>query len=80
YGDRHAGRMVASVLNLLGLDELVAPDTEAYIRIVTDLCRKQERLSHYRAELRKRFEASPLRDETGFTKNLEAEYRRILKL
>ena len=78
YGDRHAGRMVASVLNLLGVDELVAQDTESYIRIVNDLCKKRDRIIHYRAELRDRFKASPLRDEKGFTENLEAEYRRIL--
>ncbi len=78
YGDRHAGRMVASVLSLLGLDELVAEDTESYCRVVKDLCRDQDRLSRYRAELRDRFDTSPLRDEKGFTKSLESEYRRIL--
>ena len=78
YGDRHAGRMVASVLSLLGLDELIAKSTEAYAQIVNDLCRNQDKLIHYRAELRERFETSPLRDEKGFTKSLETEYYRIV--
>ena len=80
YGDRHAGRMVASVLNLLGFDELIAKSAEAYARIVNGLCRNQDKLIHYRAELRERFKASPLRDEKGFTKSLETEYRRIVSL
>ncbi len=78
YGDRHAGRMVASVLNLMGLGELVAKSTEAYARIVNDLCKNQGELIHYRADLRKRFMASPLRDEKGFTQTLETEYRRVV--
>jgi len=78
YGDRHAGRMVASVLNLLGLDELVAEDAESYRSVVKGLCKDRDRLRRYRVELRDRFKASPLRDEKGFTQSLESEYRRIL--
>jgi len=79
-GNSHAGRMVASVLNLLGLNELIAEDTEAYNRIASDLCSDKDRLIRYRNTLRDRCEQSPLRDEKGFTKKLEAEYRSILKL
>ena len=78
YGDRHAGRMVASVLDLLGLDELVARSTESYARIVNDLCNDQGRLIHYRDGIRNRFENSPLRDEIGFTRSLEDQFCRIL--
>lgn len=79
-GNSHAGRMVASVLDLLGLAELVAEDIDSYARIVNGLCQDQTRLSVYRAELRTRFENSPLRDEKGFTKALEKQYRQILKI
>jgi predicted O-linked N-acetylglucosamine transferase (SPINDLY family) len=79
YGDRHAGRMVASLLDLLELDELVAKDTESYARIVNGLCGDQDRLIRYRAEIRNQFEKSPLRDEKSFTKELETQYRQILK-
>lgn len=80
YGDRHAGRMVASVLNLMGLDELVAQTAESYARIVSDLCKDPKRLSRYRTELRDRFEKSPLRDEIGFTRDMETEFGRILNI
>ncbi len=77
-GAGHAGRMVASVLNLLGLDELIAPDKDSYARIVHDLCADKTRLAGYRCGLRKRFERSPLRDEAAFTKGLEAQFKQIL--
>jgi protein O-GlcNAc transferase len=77
-GNTHAGRMVSSVLNLLGLDELIANDANSYLQICTDLCTNQERLTAYRAGLRKRFKQSPLRDEYGFTRAMETEFERII--
>jgi protein O-GlcNAc transferase len=77
-GDRHAGRMVASVLHSLDLDELIAEDTESYCRIVSDLCTNQGQLMRYRVGLRKRFEKSSMRDEVGFTKSLESKFRQVL--
>lgn len=79
YGHSHAGRMVASVLSLMGLDELVAEDTEAYCRIITGLCADRDQLNCYRRELRDRFVHSPLRDESGFTRQLEAHYLLTVK-
>jgi predicted O-linked N-acetylglucosamine transferase (SPINDLY family) len=78
HGDRHAGRMVASVLRLMGLDELVAHDPDDYHRIVRELCRHMARIVRYRVELRNRFEESVLRDEAGFTAGLERQYLRLL--
>jgi predicted O-linked N-acetylglucosamine transferase (SPINDLY family) len=76
-GASHAGRMVASVLEGAGLDELIAADTNAYAAIVARLCAGPGRLAEYRGILRGRFQASPARDETGFTRELEAAYLRI---
>ena len=73
-GNSHAGRMVAGVLDLMGLEELVAQDTQAYSGMVNQLCNDQQRIVNYRRELRGRFEKSPLRDEAGFTRDLESEY------
>lgn len=79
-GNTHAGRMVASVLKMLDLDELIAADKPAYGQVINRLCRDHEQLLAYRNNLRTRFQNSPLRDETGFTRELEAQYRRILKV
>jgi len=78
-GDHHAGRMVASVLDCLGMDELIANDVDSYLQIVEGLCADQERLLAYRGGLRKCLELSPLRDEIGFTRSLEAEFERIIR-
>lgn len=77
-GDSHVGRMVASVLKLLGLDELLAADVDGYCRIVADLCRDEGRMVRYRSELRRRMEESPLRNERAFTMDLEAKYLALL--
>jgi len=76
-GDRHAGRMTASVLHALGLDELVAEDADAYVRIAVELGADARRLEAHRQTLRQRFEASRLRDEVGFARALEQQLRHI---
>lgn len=70
-GETHAGRMVASVLQGMGLAELVASNQEDYIRIAVELSRDQQRLSMLREGLRERVEKSPLRDEAGFAGKFE---------
>ena len=63
--------MVASVLNQLGLEELIATDDESYIRTAGILGRDSDRLTAFRHGLRKRMEESPLCDEAGFARAFE---------
>jgi len=65
------------VLSLMGLDELVAQDSETYVRIAVALSHDQSRIRGYRNELRGRFENSPLRDEKGFVLQMEDVIHRI---
>ena len=74
-GTRHSGRVGASLLTRLGLQELIAADTESYIRIAADLAADRERLSKLRQSLRPRMSASPLCDGPAFTRDLEAAFR-----
>ena len=71
-GRTHAGRMVASVLNCLGLEDWIAEDIESYIRIAGKLCRAPQYLAEMRTELRERLQRSPLRDELSFTREFES--------
>jgi predicted O-linked N-acetylglucosamine transferase (SPINDLY family) len=64
-----------ALLNLVGLGELVAADPDAYARIAIALVNDAPRLAALRGGLRARFEASPLRDEAGVTRDIEAAYR-----
>lgn len=71
-GNSHAGRMVASVLDGLGLNELIAEDVDSFVRIAGDLCLETNRVIEFRTDLRRRMLESPLRDEAGYTRAFEA--------
>jgi predicted O-linked N-acetylglucosamine transferase (SPINDLY family) len=73
----YASRFGGSGLATLGLDDLIAKTTGQYVDIATRLATDLDRLEALRAELRPRMAASPLLDFTGFTRNLEAAYRRM---
>jgi protein O-GlcNAc transferase len=73
-GRRHAGRMGASLLHALGLPELVCGDAAQYVATCIALARNRARLDALKLGLRARLQASPLMDETGYTRALEAAY------
>jgi predicted O-linked N-acetylglucosamine transferase (SPINDLY family) len=74
-GERHAGRMAASVLHAIGLDELIAPNADDYQRTAIELASDPARLAELRRTLRERMAASALCDAKTFASNLEAAYR-----
>ena len=74
-GDRHAGRVGASLLTGLGLPDLVADDEDAYVRIAAGLAENGARRARLRAGLRDRMASSPLCDGPGFARRIEAAYR-----
>ncbi|MBD3320462.1 MAG: tetratricopeptide repeat protein [Chitinivibrionales bacterium] len=74
-GNRHAGRMVASVLTRIGLKELNAKSPGDYIRIARELAENKDRLNRLRHTLRDSLAGSPLCDGQSFTREIEQEYR-----
>lgn len=76
-GVRHPGRMGVSIMNNVGLPEFVASSLDEYVEIGRQFASDIPRLQEIRATLRERMEASPLRDEVGYTRRLEAAYRKI---
>ena len=76
-GDRHAGRVGVSLLNQVGLTELIAKTPEEYVQIAVDLAKDTYKLANLRASLRPRMAASPLCDGKGFTRTLEQAYREM---
>ncbi|HEX9179600.1 MAG TPA: FkbM family methyltransferase, partial [Burkholderiales bacterium] len=60
--DRHSARVGASLLNRVGLDELVAESSEEYVNKAAALACDVRRLQELRAGLRQRMQASPLMD------------------
>ncbi len=75
-GERHAGRVGASILNRVGLAELVAESPKAYVEIALGLANRIEELSRLRRALRERVKESPLSDASAFARTVEDAYRR----
>ena len=75
-GQRHAARMVASVLTAAGCPEWIAEDRAGYVALAESLAHDLPALAA-RAGLRGRVAASRLCDGQAFTKNLEDAYRQI---
>jgi protein O-GlcNAc transferase len=76
-GQTAVGRGGLSILSNVGLADLVAQDAEQYVRIARELACDLPRLSHLRATLRERMQASPLMDAPRFARNVEAAYREM---
>ncbi len=76
-GDRHAARVSASILGNLGLSELVADSTDAYVKCAQALAADERRVEGLRGTMRERIVRSPLCDRAGTVAALELAYRRM---
>lgn len=76
-GDRYASRMGASVMNNLGLTDLVAVDKKHYVQIAQTLAENIDYLALLRKELRERMLSSPICDAQSFAQNVEAAYQQM---
>ena len=65
-GDRHAGRVGASLLTRVGLDALIAKNEEQYVEIGKKLAKNLDKLEMLRTGLRARMKASALCDGKSF--------------
>jgi predicted O-linked N-acetylglucosamine transferase (SPINDLY family) len=74
-GSTHVARVGASILANVGLEDWIARSGADYVRLAAEKAADPAGLAALRAGLRERVERSPIRDETGFTKRLEAAYR-----
>jgi len=74
-GETRVSRGGLSILNNLGLPELVAQAEDEYVEIATRLAGDLPRLAELRRTLRSRMETSLLMDAPRFAHNIEAAYR-----
>jgi predicted O-linked N-acetylglucosamine transferase (SPINDLY family) len=74
-GERAAGRQSTSVLQTVGLPELIAENADDFVALATSWAASPERLSSLRSRLRTLVRRSPLCDAPAFTRGLEAAYR-----
>jgi predicted O-linked N-acetylglucosamine transferase (SPINDLY family) len=74
-GDRHVGRVGASILSNLELSDWIAGTPDGYVEIAIEFARDHERLAQLRAKLRGRMKHSLLMRSHAFTANIEEIYR-----
>jgi len=74
-GDRHAGRVGASIMRHVGFPELVAASEQDYVSLAGDLAGNTQRLIELRAALRPQMKRSAMMDAATFTATLEQAYR-----
>ena len=74
HGTRFPARLAETFLHSLGLDELVAPDTDAFIRMAVALANDPARLAALKARVCAAVASGPLFDIAGFARKLEAAY------
>ena len=78
-GDTFSGRMAASLLHCLGLDELIAKDRATYIDLAVALAADKARLHTLRTTLATHLPDSPLFDPERFTRDLECLFQAMLE-
>jgi Predicted O-linked N-acetylglucosamine transferase, SPINDLY family len=77
-GDRHAGRMVSSILTAAKMSDCIAHTAVEYIAIALKLASSPDELGARRQGLRDQMTQSVLCNGKAFTKRLEEAYRKIL--
>lgn len=77
WGDDFYSRIGVPVVLPCGLPELIAEGWDDYVAKAVALTADPQALDGLRARVRPGFEASPYRDEVGFTRNLEGIFRQM---
>ena len=74
-GDRHAGRVGASILTNVGLTDFIAKDTDGYIQLAVEMAANTNYLKEIRKGLRERMQGAPLCDARSFASDVETAYQ-----
>jgi protein O-GlcNAc transferase len=73
-GETFAGRVAASLLNAIGLPELITSTSEAYEDLAIELAFSPEILAHIKQKIADNRLTTPLFDTRLFTRHIEAAY------
>ena len=78
-GNTFSGRMCSSILNAIGMPELVTYSAEEYESLAIELAINPSKLVAIKNRLQKNLKTTPLFDAHLFTKNLELAYKKVYK-
>jgi predicted O-linked N-acetylglucosamine transferase (SPINDLY family) len=76
-GESFASRVAASLLNAIGLPELVTETQDQYEALAIDLAKTPDKLKNIKDKLERNRLTTPLFDTALFTKHIEAAYIQI---
>ena len=76
-GDRHVGRVGASILTNVGLTDFIAQDIDGYIRLAVEMAANTIYLKEVRVGLRERMQKAPLCDGRSFASDVETAYQDV---
>ena len=76
-GDTFAGRVAASILKAVGMDELITDSRKEYEALALELAQKPKKLAAIKKKLEKNKAGSPLFDTTLYARHIEAAYIRM---
>ncbi|NTW51246.1 MAG: tetratricopeptide repeat protein [Chlorobiaceae bacterium] len=76
-GESFAGRVAASLLNAIGLPELITSSPEAYEALAIELATRPEKLAAIKLKLDANRLTAPLFDSDRFVGNFEAAYEKM---
>ena len=74
-GETFANRVASSLLTVVGLPELIAPNREAFVAMAIDLAHDPARLRTLREKLDRNRGTTPLFDTALYTRRLEAAFQ-----
>jgi predicted O-linked N-acetylglucosamine transferase (SPINDLY family) len=76
-GQSFASRVAASLLNAIGLPELITTSPQGYEALAIELAKNPEKLTAIKTKLANNRLTSPLFDTPQFTKDLEQTYTKM---
>jgi predicted O-linked N-acetylglucosamine transferase (SPINDLY family) len=74
-GGTFAGRVAASLLNAVGLPEMITQTQDEYRNLAVELASRPDKLAAIRAKLERNRLTSPLFDTQLFTRHIESAYQ-----
>jgi len=77
FGDRHVGRVGASILTNVGLKDFIAEDIDSYIKLAIKVSTNINYLKNIKKTLRERMQKAPLCDAQSFANDIENTYKKI---
>ena len=80
HGNHFNSRVSASLLNAVGMPELVTYSPEAYENLAVDLATRNGRLESVQEKLMQKVKTQPLFDTPRFVRNIEKAYHRMWHL